>query len=387
MGKTVLCVVGTRPEVIKMAPVIRRLRSQTGLTCRVLATAQHRDMMDQMLDFFGITADIDLDIMVDGQTLPDLTARLLTGITGVLRQEAPHLVLAQGDTTTVLATSLAAFYERIPFGHVEAGLRTHDLSSPFPEEANRLLAGRLAALHFAPTVASRDNLLREGHAPSSIHVTGNPVIDALLLAVDRGDPITADLHPDRRLVLVTTHRRENFGGPLASTCAAVRRLVERFEDIEVLWPLHPNPSVGPVVRKMVNGHDRIHLVPPLTYGECASALNRAELVLTDSGGIQEEAPALNKPVLVLRESTERPEGVQSGIAMLVGLDEGAIFDAAARLLSDPETLRRARPAKSPYGDGLAAVRITRVVREFLNVGHASPSRHTPTEIEAPEAAS
>ncbi len=371
MGKTVLCVVGTRPEVIKMAPVILRLQRQQGLTCRVLATAQHRGMMDQMLEFFGIKAHIDLDIMVAGQTLPDLTARLLTGVSAVLRDLRPDMVLAQGDTTTVLATSLAAFYERIPFGHVEAGLRTHDLDSPFPEEANRVLAGRLSALHFAPTTASRDNLLGEGHDPTTVHVTGNPVIDALHIAVEREVPLPMTLAPERLLLLVTTHRRENFGAPLRKVCAAVRRLVERFDDIEVLWPLHPNPAVGPVVREALGDHDRVHLVEPLTYGECASAMNRAEFVLTDSGGIQEEAPALGKPVLVLRESTERPEGVDSGAATLIGLHEEAIFEAASRLLEDSGALTLACPQGSPYGDGLAAGRIAKLVAEALQVAPSS----------------
>ncbi|MFT7462471.1 MAG: UDP-N-acetylglucosamine 2-epimerase (non-hydrolyzing) [Pseudohongiellaceae bacterium] len=386
MGKTVLCVVGTRPEVIKMAPVILRLQQQPGITCRVLATAQHRGMMDQMLDFFGTSAHIDLNIMVAGQTLPELTARLITGVSEVLRKEKPDLVLGQGDTTTVLATALAAFYERIPFGHVEAGLRTHDLQSPFPEEANRMIAGRLAAVHFAPTDTSRDNLLGEGHDPSTVHVTGNPVIDALLIAVERQVELPIKRRPNHRLLFVTTHRRENFGSPLASACVAIRRLVERFDDVEVLWPLHPNPAVGPVVRQAVGGHERIHLVEPLTYGQCATAMDQCEFVLTDSGGIQEEAPALHKPVLVLRESTERPEGLQSGAATLVGLNEEAIFAAGSRLLADTETLAKAQPTGSPYGDGLAAMRIANVVNNMLN----APGRALPPEtaaLEVPGAAS
>jgi UDP-N-acetylglucosamine 2-epimerase (non-hydrolysing) len=363
--KKVLCVVGTRPEAIKMIPVIKALRGAPWADCRVVVTAQHRELLDQMFAFFGVTPDVDLNIMRANQTLVGLTARLLVEVAAVLETEKPAMVLAQGDTTTVLATALASFYQRLPFGHVEAGLRTHDLNNPFPEEANRALAGRLTALHFAPTLAARNNLLSEGLAPESVFVTGNTVIDALFMAVRRQEPIGVPLDPSRRLILVTAHRRDSFGEPIRHICRAVATLSQRFPDVEVLWPVHPNPSVKPVVESLVGNLPRVHLCSPLAYGSFVSALQRAYVILTDSGGVQEEAPALAKPVLVMRDQSERPEAIAAGVAKLVGCDEQAIVAETSRLLENRQAYAAMSAGASPYGDGAAAARITQLVHCYL----------------------
>ncbi len=367
MGRTILCCVGTRPEVIKMAPVIAELRRRPWARCRVLATGQHRELLQQMLEFFGIAPDISLDVMQPNQTLPALTARLLVGLDEVLAAEQPEIVLAQGDTTTVLAAALAAFYRKIPFGHVEAGLRTHKRYLPFPEEANRVLAGHLASLHFASTASARDNLAREGIDCGSIHVVGNPVIDALLTAVKRRVPIGVEVPPQAKLVLVTAHRRDNHGEPLKDICRAITTLCERYEDLHFLWPVHPNPSVGPVVRRHFNGHARVHLCDPLGYGQFVSAMDRCCLALTDSGGVQEEAPALGKPVLVMRSETERPEAVHAGVARLIGTAKQDIVSGVSRLMDDPAEYRRMSRGGSPYGDGQAARRIVQVLEKTLGL--------------------
>ncbi len=365
--KKVVCAIGTRPEAIKMAPVIRALRRAPWADCRVLFTAQHRGLADDALEFFGIKADVDLDAMRPGQSLADLTARLLGAVAAALAREAPDMVLAQGDTTTVLAVALASFYQRVPFGHVEAGLRTGDLASPFPEEGNRVVAGRLSALHFAPTAAARECLLREGVDPAAVTVTGNTVIDALLEAARRDHPVGVDLDPAARVVLVTAHRRDSFGAPLRRVCRAVAELHRRHPDVTFLWPAHPNPAVGPVVAALLGHLPRVRLCDPLPYGAFVSALKRSFLVLTDSGGVQEEAPALGKPVLVLRDRSERPEAVDAGVARLVGTDPGAIVREADRLLDDPGAYRAMARGASPYGDGLAAPRIAAAVARALNV--------------------
>jgi UDP-N-acetylglucosamine 2-epimerase (non-hydrolysing) len=364
--KKVLCVVGTRPEAIKMVPVIKALQAAPWATCRILVTAQHRELLDQMFDFFDVAPHFDLNIMRANQSLAGLTARLLEGVVGVLEAERPDLVLAQGDTTTVLATALASFYQRIPFGHVEAGLRTHTLSSPFPEEANRVLAGHLSDLHFAPTPGARNNLLAEGISPKAVFVTGNTVIDALFMALKRKQPIAAPVDPARRLILVTAHRRDSFGEPIRHICRAIATLAERFSDIEFLWPVHPNPSVKPVVESLVGGLPRIHLCAPLPYGSFVTALERAHVILTDSGGVQEEAPALGKPVLVMRDQSERPEAIAAGVAKLVGAREEAIVTATCELLEDPGLYAAMSTGASPYGDGSAASRIAELSRCFLN---------------------
>ena len=373
--RTVLCVLGTRPEAVKMAPVIQALRALPGCRVVVASTGQHRDLLGQTLAIFGIRPDHDLDLMQPEQSLAGLTAGLLARLDPLLVAEAPDLVLAQGDTTTVMATALACFYRRLPFGHVEAGLRTGDLASPFPEEFNRLTATRLAALHFAPTAQARANLLAEGVAPGAVHVTGNTVIDALRATAAR--PGLASAYPrgaGHRLVLLTAHRRENLGPPLARICAAARALLARFADVELVYPMHPNPAVRRSVVPLLGGVPRAHLVEPMDYLEMTAALARCTLVLTDSGGLQEEAPALGKPVLVLRDKTERPEAIAAGVAALVGTRRGPILAAATRLLSDPAAHAAMAAGGSPFGDGQAGPRIAAICGSFLRSGTAEQPR-------------
>lgn len=363
--KRILAVVGTRPEAIKMAPVIRALQSAPWAEARVLATAQHRQMLDQVLEAFGIAPDIDLDIMTPGQSLPELTARLLSRLDEVFARERPDAILIQGDTTTVMTAALAAFYRRIPVGHVEAGLRTGDLQNPFPEEMNRIVAGRLSRWHFAPTAGSRDNLLREGFDPAAIHVTGNTVIDALLEVVRRDVPMAVEVPAGRRMLLVTAHRRENFGAPFREVCEAVRELADRHQDLHVVYPVHPNPNVSGPAHEILSGHERISLCAPLDYLPFVAAMKRAHLILTDSGGVQEEAPALGKPVLVMRRETERPEAVEAGVVRLVGPVRANIVAEASRLLGDDRAYAAMAKGVSPYGDGRAAARIVDILRRDL----------------------
>lgn len=363
--KKILAVVGTRPEGIKMAPVIRALRETDWADVRILTTAQHRELLDEVFAVFDIKPDLDLDLMQTNQSLAGLTGRLAHRLDEVLESEQPDMVLAQGDTTTVMMAALCCFYRRIPFGHVEAGLRTHDRNSPFPEEMNRVFAGYLSDQHYAPTASSRDNLLREGIVPEAIHVTGNTVIDALLYQVERTRDVVLPLADGLRTVLVTAHRRENFGEPLRAICRAILVLVDRFPDTQVLFPVHPNPNVRRVTNELLAGHPRISLCEPLGYVEFVAAMQRAELILTDSGGVQEEAPALAKPVLVLRNETERPEAVDAGVVQLVGADEDRIVAQASRLLTDALAYRAMAKGVSPYGDGHAAARIVALVRRRL----------------------
>lgn len=365
MMKKILCVVGTRPEAIKMAPVIHRLRAEPWAQVRVLATAQHRHMLDQVLKVFDIEPDIDLDIMRPNQALITLTARLLLDLDDVLQAEQPDVVLVQGDTTTVMSVALAAFYHRIPIGHVEAGLRTGDMSNPFPEEMNRVVAGHLAKWHFAPTESSRQNLLREGLSDNQIWVTGNTVIDALKMVTEREKDLGVELDDSKRLILVTSHRRENFGEPFREICRAVRDLADRNEDVQVLYPVHPNPNVKATAHEILGDHPRIVLCDPLDYLPFVGAMQRAHLILSDSGGVQEEAPALGKPVLVLRRETERPEAVDAGVVKLVGPDYERIVTEAQRLLDDSDAYREMARGISPYGDGLASERIAKVLREHF----------------------
>ncbi|SHM49114.1 UDP-N-Acetylglucosamine 2-epimerase [Rhodanobacter sp. OK091] len=363
--KHILCIVGTRPEGIKMAPLIKALKREPWAQVTVLATAQHRGLLDQVLSLFDIQPDVDLNIMRANQALPELTARLITALDEKFAEFSPDVVLAQGDTTTVMTAALVAFYRRIPFGHVEAGLRTHDLDNPFPEEMNRLVAGHLARWHFVPTERSRKNLLREGIPDSAIHVTGNTVIDALLEVAATDWPLDIPLDSDKRLVLVTAHRRENFGEPFRAVCRAIRTLVDRYADIEVVYPVHPNPNISSVAHELLGGHPRIRLCAPLDYAPFVEAQKRAYLILTDSGGVQEEAPALGKPVLVMRSETERPEAVDEGVVRLVGTDEARIVAEASRLLDDPDAYREMARGVSPYGDGKASQRIAAVLRDAL----------------------
>jgi UDP-N-acetylglucosamine 2-epimerase (non-hydrolysing) len=370
--KRILVAIGTRPEAIKMAPVVLALRREPWAEVRILATAQHRQMLDQVLDAFGLVPDVDLDIMRPDQALPELTARLLLRLDDVLAAEAPDAVLAQGDTTTVMTVAMAAFYRRIPLGHVEAGLRTGDLYNPFPEEMNRIVAGRLSRWHFAPTARSRDNLLAEGFDAAGIHVTGNTVIDALLQVAGRDPALPVDVPAGKRLVLVTAHRRENFGAPFREVCLAIRELADRHPDVHVLYPVHPNPNVSGPAREILGGHPAITLCEPLEYLAFVAAMKRATLILTDSGGVQEEAPALGKPVLVMRHETERPEAVEEGVVQLVGPDRAAILAAADRLLGDPAAHAAMARGVSPYGDGHAAGRIAAILRASLAPGAPAP---------------
>lgn len=362
MVKKILCVVGTRPEAIKMAPVIKSLDQEPWAEVKILATAQHRHLLDQVLRVFDIEPDIDLDIMRPSQALTTLTARLLLDLDDVLLKQKPDVVLAQGDTTTVMTVALACFYHQIPFGHVEAGLRTGDMYNPFPEEMNRVVASRMAHWHFAPTESARQNLLREGIPERLIYLTGNTVIDALLEVAGRQPEIGVELDSNKKLVLVTAHRRENFGEPFKEICRAVRDLADRNEDVQVLYPVHPNPNVESDAHKLLGDHPRIVLCPPLDYLPFVAAMQRSYLILSDSGGVQEEAPALAKPVLVLRRETERPEAVTEGVVKLVGADAKRILSESQRLLDDPIAYRTMARGVSPYGDGKAAGRIVDAIR-------------------------
>jgi UDP-N-acetylglucosamine 2-epimerase (non-hydrolysing) len=366
----VLSVFGTRPEAIKMAPVVRALReAPTRFESLVCVSAQHRTMLDQVLEVFDLEADIDLDLMVPGQSPAGIAAGILEHLPPLLRRVQPDVILVQGDTTTTFAAAFAAFLEKVPAGHVEAGLRTGDRWQPFPEEMNRVLTTRIAALHFAPTPAARDALLAEGVPAGDTYLTGNTVIDALLQTV-RPDycfrtPALAALDPGRRLVLVTTHRRESFGPPLRSICAAIRELAGRFPELEWVLPVHPNPEVKATVEELLCDVPGMHLIPPVDYLEFVHLMSRADLVLTDSGGVQEEAPSLGKPVLVLREVTERPEGVLAGTALVVGTDRARIVAAASELLTSPEAYARMANAVNPYGDGRASERILTALADRL----------------------
>lgn len=359
----VMTVFGTRPEAIKMAPVVLELAKHPGLITPVVAvTAQHREMLDQVLSLFAITPDYDLDIMSQGQTLFDVTCRAMRGLNSVIAKERPDLVLVHGDTTTTFAGSLAAFYNQTAVGHVEAGLRTGNKYSPFPEEMNRKLTGALTDLHFAPTATARGNLLAEGVADEAIFVTGNTVIDALHATVSAGfrfsEPeLAAVKDGKKRVILVTTHRRENLGEPLRHVYQALRDIVDEFADVELVFPVHRNPKVRELVARELGGLERVNLIDPLDYGPFANLIACASIVLTDSGGIQEEAPSLGKPVLVLRDTTERPEAVAAGTVKLVGTDRARVYGETRRLLVDDAEYRRMATACNPYGDGLAARRI------------------------------
>jgi UDP-N-acetylglucosamine 2-epimerase (non-hydrolysing) len=355
-----LVVVGTRPEAVKLAPVVHALRAAPWAECRVLATAQHRQLLDQTLGFFGIRPDLDLDLMRPDQSLADLTARMVSALDPVFAAERPDWVIAQGDTTTVMVAALAAFYRRIRFAHVEAGLRTGDLAQPFPEEGNRAIVGRLASLHFAPTQRAAQNLRAENVPEAAVHVVGNTVIDALLWAAARVPAGAFAPAPGRRLLLVTAHRRENFGAPFEAICRALLRLAAR-PDVELLYPVHPNPNVRAVVGRLLAGHERIRLCDPLDYPDMVAAMRASTLILTDSGGVQEEAPSLGVPVLVLRDETERPEGVAAGAARLVGPHEERIVAAATTLLDDPAAYRAMATVQNPYGRGDSAAAIVRVL--------------------------
>ncbi|NUN13858.1 MAG: UDP-N-acetylglucosamine 2-epimerase (non-hydrolyzing) [Myxococcales bacterium] len=357
----VLSAVGTRPEMVKMAPVVKAVQNDDRCESLLLFTAQHRGMLDQMAEFFGVKADMDLDVMREGQSLVELTSRLLPALDDALARLCPDVVLAQGDTTTVLCAAMACFYRNIPFGHVEAGLRTGDLRNPFPEEGNRRLVASLSAFHFAPTDDARLHLLAEGIPDFSIHVTGNTVIDALLETVARDLPLPIAIPESAPLLLVTLHRRESFGEPLNDILLAIGDLVRARPSLHVLYPVHPNPTVKTSAKALLGDLPNVHLVAPLEYGVFVTAMRRATVILTDSGGVQEEAPSLSTPVLVARTVTERPLGVQAGVARLVGTNRERIQTEVARLLDDPDERRKMRVGKNPYGDGRAALRIVEIL--------------------------
>lgn len=375
--RKVMVIFGTRPEAIKLAPVIKALQASPHLQPCVCVTGQHREMLDQMLAFFDVRPDHDLAVMRPDQDLSSLTARVLEGVDPVLRAEQPDALLVQGDTTTTFAATLAAYYRRIPTGHVEAGLRTGDVYDPFPEEMNRRLTTQVAAWHFPPTARARQNLLAEGVPDGRILVTGNTVVDALQDTVQRLERTPVELPaalarvPEaldgRRLILVTGHRRESFGEGMRNICGALRRIAEQHDDVLIVYPVHLNPAVQRPVRETLGDHPRVVLTPPLDYLPFVDLMRRAYFLLTDSGGVQEEAPALRVPVLVMRETTERPEGVEAGVARVVGTRSDAIVAAAERLLADPAAHDRMVAAHNPYGDGTAARRIVAYLEQKLSL--------------------
>ncbi|RCX14327.1 UDP-N-acetylglucosamine 2-epimerase [Anaerobacterium chartisolvens] len=362
----VMTVFGTRPEAIKMAPLVKELEGNEKIQSVVCVTAQHRQMLDQVLNIFNIRPDYDLNIMKDMQTLAGITTRAIEGLNGIFADEKPDIVLVHGDTTTTFAGSLAAFYNKIPVGHVEAGLRTFDKYSPYPEEMNRKLTGALADMHFAPTGKSRQNLLNENIPKDKIYVTGNTAIDALkAIVTDKrglsGTGLPQIDYPGARVIVVTAHRRENLGEPLKSICRALRVIADKYADVHIIYPVHLNPAVQNVAREILGGHERIHLIDPPDYQEFAALMNKSCFIMTDSGGVQEEAPSLGKPVLVLRNETERPEGISAGTLKLAGTDEDRIIALAGELLEDASIYGMMSKAVNPYGDGQACKRIAQAL--------------------------
>lgn len=364
--KKVLVVFGTRPEAIKMCPLVNELNKRDTLDVKVCVTGQHREMLDQVLKVFGVKPDYDLAVMKESQTLFDVTSAILLNIKAVLELEKPDVVLVHGDTTTTFATGLACFYLQIPVGHVEAGLRTYNIYSPFPEEFNRQAVGLISKFHFAPTETAKEHLLKEGKAASDIYVTGNTAIDALETTV------TASYHHpeldwvgEDRLILITAHRRENLGEPMEHMFRAIRRIIDEHEDVKAIYPIHLNPRVREAADKYLSGDDRIHLIEPLEVVDFHNFMERSYLILTDSGGIQEEAPSLGKPVLVMRDTTERPEGIAAGTLKLVGTDEETIYKHFKQLLEEPEEYERMSHASNPYGDGQASKRIADILEDKL----------------------
>ena len=366
MNRKIMLVFGTRPEAIKMCPLVLELKKRKDVETVVCVTGQHRSMLQQVLDAFNVTPDYDLHIMKDRQTLFDITTGVLTGMREVLEKEKPDVVLVHGDTSTTFATALTCYYLQIPVGHVEAGLRTYDVYSPYPEEFNRQATGIVTRYHFAPTPLSRDNLLREGKNPDHIFVTGNTVIDALKTTV-RADYTHPELEwaAGSRLILLTAHRRENLGEPMHHMFRAIRRVIEEHPDVKALYPIHMNPVVREAAAQELDGCDRIRLIEPLEVLDCHNLMARSYLILTDSGGIQEEAPALGKPVLVMRDTTERPEGVQAGTLRLVGTDETTIYAAVRELLTDEHSYMDMAHAANPYGDGTASRQIAAILAREL----------------------
>lgn len=370
--KKIITIFGTRPEAIKMAPLVKELERAEGIESMVCVTAQHREMLDQVLDYFDIKPDFDLNIMKNKQTLTGITTRVLEGLAEVFEKEKPDMILVHGDTTTTFAGALAAFYQQIKVGHVEAGLRTFDKYFPFPEEMNRKLAGTLTDLHFAPTKGSRDNLLREGVELEDIYVTGNTVIDAMKHTVRENYVFeTAELNKidfnNKKVIMITAHRRENWGEGIENICVALSRIVEENEDVELIYLVHLNPVVKEMVYKELGGKERIHLLPPLDTKETHNLMNKCFMVMTDSGGLQEEAPHLGKPVLVLRDVTERPEAVDYGTVKLVGTDIAKIVEVANSLLKNKDEYDKMSKSVNPYGDGRASKRIVAAILKYYDM--------------------
>ena len=376
----VMTIFGTRPEAIKMAPLAIELANRPGIEAICCVTAQHREMLDSVLNIFNLKPDYDLNIMQPRQTLSTITSKCLTGMDAVLDEAKPDLILVHGDTSTTFAGALAAFYHQIPVGHVEAGLRTYDKWSPYPEEMNRKMVGCIADLHFCPTVANRDNLARE-NITQGVFLTGNTVIDALQTTVVKDFAFAEDIlnqldYVNKKVILVTCHRRENYGQPMANIMTALRRVADAFPDVELVYPVHLSPVVQEAAHKYLDGHPRIHLIAPLAVDEMHNLMARCHLVMTDSGGLQEEAPALGKPVLVLRRETERPEAVAAGTVLLAGVEEEDIFSMASTLLSDPAAYDKMAHAVNPYGDGQACRRIVDAI-----LHHFDPSLPAPEEFD------
>ena len=361
----VMSIFGTRPEAIKMAPLVKELEKRNEIESIVCVTAQHRQMLDQVLETFKIKPDYDLNIMKDGQTLGDITTRALTGIEGIIKEVKPDIVLVHGDTTTTFAGALAAFYNQVAIGHVEAGLRTNDKYSPFPEEMNRQMVDCMTDMYFAPTNISKANLLKENIEDEKIYVTGNTAIDAMATTVDENyqHPELDWIKSNERMILLTAHRRENLGEPMRHIFKAIKRIVDEFEDVKVIYPIHLNPKVRSVANEVFKSCDRVKLIEPLEVFDFHNFQNKSYIILTDSGGIQEEAPSLGKPVLVLRDTTERPEGIEAGTLKLVGTDEDVIYEETKRLLTDKEEYEKMSKASNPYGDGHASERIVDAIIE------------------------
>ncbi len=374
----ILVIFGTRPEAIKMAPLVQELKKRDNFQCEVAITAQHREMLDQVLSLFNIKADYDLNIMTEKQTLFSITTSALLGLGEVLDKVKPDMVIVHGDTTTTFAGALAAFYHRIRVGHVEAGLRTHDKWLPFPEEMNRKLTGSLADIHFSPTEIARKNLLEEGVKPEKIVVTGNTVIDALKTTVKQDFIFSTDLlnnldYKRQKIILVTAHRRENLGKPLANICHALRKLADNFPEVKIIYPVHLNPAVRDTVFDILGGHERILLLKPLDTDEMHNLMAHCYMVVTDSGGLQEEAPSLGKPVLVLRNETERPEAVKAGTVKIIGTESETIYEEARKLLTDKDEYEQMANAINPYGDGHASERIADFLLYYFGINKDKPA--------------
>lgn len=364
--KKVMLVFGTRPEAIKMCPLVNELKKREGIQTLVCVTGQHRQMLDMVLEAFNVVPDYDLSIMKDKQTLFDVTTNILNTIKEVLEKEKPDVVLVHGDTSTTFVTALACFYLQIPVGHVEAGLRTYNIYSPYPEEFNRQAVSIISKYNFAPTELSKQNLLNEGKDPNTIYVTGNTAIDALKTTVrDNYNHPELDWAKDSRLIMITAHRRENLGEPMCHMFKAIRRVMDEHPDVKAIYPIHMNPAVREIANKYLGDDDRIHIIEPLDVLDFHNFLNKSYLILTDSGGIQEEAPSLGKPVLVMRDTTERPEGIAAGTLKLVGTEEETIYNEFSRLLSDKDEYEKMSKASNPYGDGFASKRIADIINEYV----------------------